>query len=321
MSYLLYQLRFNTAVHFGGSDSALSLYHSEDRFRADTLFSALCHTALQMEGETGLNRLLTMGQCGKLLLSDAMPWAGDTYYLPKPCFQAQTNRELPAEHRKTLKKLAWIPVERFEEYCTAMQTGELYLGSEEPVGVNIELTKARMDLEKDALPYPVGLYQFKDNCGLYVLVHLADDSDRLWMRELMTVLGISGIGGKVTAGYGKFTVANEISLSESDDAQACWLFAALTATQGKQMLLTTALPQEEELEAALQGASYQLVRRAGFVASNSYADTAYKKQTQYYLGSGAVLNCRFNGDIYAVGNRGAHPVYRYGKPMFLGVNL
>ena len=67
MNYFLYQLEFNTAVHFGGSDSALSLYQSEDHFRADTLFSALCHTALQLDGESGLNRLLELARKGELL--------------------------------------------------------------------------------------------------------------------------------------------------------------------------------------------------------------------------------------------------------------
>ena len=45
MNYFLFKLSFHTPCHFGSSDSALSLYTSEDHFCADTLFSALCHTA------------------------------------------------------------------------------------------------------------------------------------------------------------------------------------------------------------------------------------------------------------------------------------
>ena len=52
MNCCLYQLRFNTAVHFGGSDSALSLYSSEANFRADTLFSALCTLHYRYPGLT-----------------------------------------------------------------------------------------------------------------------------------------------------------------------------------------------------------------------------------------------------------------------------
>ena len=90
MNCFLYRLRFNTPVHFGSSDSALSLYESEDHFRADTLFSALCHTALQLYGNDGSGKLPDMAKTGRLLLSDAMPWAGDAYYLPKPCHAART---------------------------------------------------------------------------------------------------------------------------------------------------------------------------------------------------------------------------------------
>lgn len=75
MSYLLFKLAFDAPVHFGPSDSALSLYTSEDFFRADTLFSALCHTA----GDE-LDRLVKSVQNDCLRFSDAMPWRGDTLF-------------------------------------------------------------------------------------------------------------------------------------------------------------------------------------------------------------------------------------------------
>ena len=40
MNYSLIRLRFDGLAHFGTSDSALSLFTSEDHFYADTLFSA-----------------------------------------------------------------------------------------------------------------------------------------------------------------------------------------------------------------------------------------------------------------------------------------
>lgn len=54
MNYFLFKLQFDTAVHFGGADSALSLYTSEETLRADTLFSALCHETLVQHGEEAL---------------------------------------------------------------------------------------------------------------------------------------------------------------------------------------------------------------------------------------------------------------------------
>lgn len=89
MDYYLYKLKFDGAVHFGQSESALSLYTTADHFRADTLFSALCHTALSLWGEDGVQALVKQAEADELLLSDSMPWRElaheDVFYLPKPC--------------------------------------------------------------------------------------------------------------------------------------------------------------------------------------------------------------------------------------------
>ena len=61
MNYFLFKLRFETAVHFGPSDAALSLAASEEHVRADTLFSALCQTALCLYGPEGVEEL-----CGQV---------------------------------------------------------------------------------------------------------------------------------------------------------------------------------------------------------------------------------------------------------------
>lgn len=321
MNYFLYQLEFNTAVHFGGADSALSLYQSEDHFRADTLFSALCHTALQLDGESGLNRLLELARKGELLLSDAMPWKEEQYYLPKPIFPPDVPPELPGEKRKLLKKCSWIPAVRFEEYCQALKTGTLL--DMEPVrfGSSSDVTKAAVPDFSDAMPYQVGLYRFCDDCGLWFLAACSDDRDSDWLSSLISALGLTGIGGKVSAGYGKFSVCDEIYLNEFFDDQTKWLYTALTRNANASMLLTTSLPTEEEMDTALDGASYQLTRRGGFVASNTYAQTPRKKQTQYFLSAGSVLRNRYHGELFQIGAQGNHPVLRYSKPMFLGVKL
>lgn len=319
MNCFLYQLRFNTPVHFGSPDSALSLYTSEDHFRADTLFSALCHTALQLYGEDGLSRFLNLVKSGKLLLSDSMPWAEDQFYLPKPCYAPRTARELPADKRKAIKKLAWIPAQRMEEYCNAMRTGVLFECGHVSFGRASESTKAMVPEQGDAKPYPVGLFHFREDCGLYFLAALEDPRDHDFLTGLVEALGISGIGGKVTAGYGKFSIAQMLELSGSPQWRG---LSALTGGKSPSfLLLTTSLPRDEELESALEGASFQLVRRAGFVASYRDTQTPCKKLTQYYLSAGAVVKTRFSGDLYEVGDGTAHPVCRYSKPLFLGVTL
>lgn len=321
MNCLLYQLRFNTPVHFGGSDSALSLYSSEDHFRADTLFSALCHTALQIGGADDLEKLLSLTKSGELLLSDSMPWSDNCFYLPKPFMTAQTNQELPAEKRKAMKKLAWIPADRYKEYCDALRTGVLFESEAVSFGRTSEISKAMVPEQGDARPYPVGLYQFREGCGLYFLAMCKNPDDVKWLSTLVEALGITGIGGKVSTGYGKFAVINSMDLSDSVHPGLARIYQALTGTAQWAVLLTTSLPRDEELDYSLEGAGYQLVRRSGFVASDTYAESPRKKQTQHYLAAGSVVQNRFSGDVYEIGTYGNHPVYRYSKPLFLGVNL
>lgn len=321
MNCLLYQLRFNSPVHFGSSDSALSLYTSQDHFQADTLFSALCHTALQLHGSDGLTKLLDLVKAGNLLLSDSMPWAENTFYLPKPCYTAQTDRELPADKRKAIKKLAWVPAHRMDEYCDALKKGFLFECEQVSFGKATELTKAMVPEQGDAKPYPVGLFHFRENCGLYFLAALADQRDRSWLTALIEALGLSGIGGKVTSGYGKFSITCILDLNNAAQIQWSRLSALSAQESPSYMLLTSSLPRDDELESALEGASFQLIRRAGFVASDTYASSPRKKQTQHYLSPGSVVKTCFSGELYQIGDPCTHPVYRYSKPLFLGVNL
>ena len=110
MNYFLFKLQFDIAVHFGGADSALSLYTSEETLRADTLFSALCHETLVQHGEEALEQLCAQVRQGKFLLSDTMPWYGETFYLPKPIAASESTEEVETTLRKKVKKLAWMPV-------------------------------------------------------------------------------------------------------------------------------------------------------------------------------------------------------------------
>ena len=127
MRSLLYKLQFTTPVHFGPPDSALSLDTSGLTFCADTLFSALCHTALALQGPAGLEPLCGWVRNNELLLSDGMPWHRDTFYLPKPMAQAQTTAELPAADRKALKKLQWLPVDALDRYTQSLSGGPVFV--------------------------------------------------------------------------------------------------------------------------------------------------------------------------------------------------
>ena len=134
-------------------------------------------------------------------------------------------------------------------------------------------------------------------------------------------LGYSGIGGKTSSGFGAFHLDDLVYLDAPFADETEWLSSALHTDADRNLLLTSCLPAERELDAVIPSASYQLVRRGGFVQSDSYAAAPQKKQTQYFLSSGAVVGKRFSGGLFDVGQHGNHPVYRYSRPSFLGVDL
>ena len=88
---------------------------------------------------------------------------------------------------------------------------------------------------------------------------------------------------------------------------------------GRYMLLSTALATDEELESALDGASYLLTKRSGFIASDTYALEARRKRDLFVFASGSCFVNRFSGDIFDVSIGGGHPVYRYAKSLFVEV--
>ena len=320
MDYFLYKLKFDGAVHFGQSESALSLYTTADHFRADTFFSALCHTALSLWGERGVQDLIESAQRGELLLSDSMPWRDDQYYLPKPCAVSDHKADVPAQLRKAIKKLAWIPIADMGAFESSIRGDSLYTPGDARFGISDERTSAAIVEGEDARPYQVGAFRFYPNCGLYTIVGVSRAAQAERIRKLMTALGMSGIGGKISSGYGSFTVVEELPIINSPDAQINWLNQALNCESAKHwLLLTTSLPNDEELDGVLEDAQYQLVRRAGFVQSDTFAESPVRKRTQVFMAAGAMLTRRFNGALYSAADAGTHPVLRYAMPIMLGV--
>ena len=323
MNYYLYKLSFDTSVHFGGTSSALSLYASEDHFCADTLFSALCHTALSLGGEAYLNRLCVMAEAGELLLSDGMPYKADRLFIPKPCVSSETKKEIPSKQRKAAKKLEWIPLDAFSDFSESVHGSGAFdaLEAKEVFGVASETAKVAIFPGEDAMPYQIGIFTFCSDCGLWFISGCVDDAQADFIGKLLTGLGLSGFGGKVSSGYGKFHVEDAICLDEPFDETTQWLADALMKDTGRYLLLSAALPTEEELEEIIPGAEYKLIRRSGFVQSDHYADENRKKKEQYFLAAGSVLGKRFSPKLYEAGENGHHPVYRFSGPVFLGVEL
>ena len=309
MRYKLYKMSFQTAVHFGNG----TLESGDFVFCADTLFSALCQEACKRD-VAFMEELRNYVHENQLRFSDAFQYIGDTYYLPKPMRKIVKDREASdSVLKKAYKNLKYIPVEEFDdylrgEYDVLRARGMMELGSCEVK------TATAIRGKEETEPYRIGQYYFYDGNGLYFIVgYECDDAVRL-VEELLEYLTYSGIGGKRSSGYGRF----ELRIKKVPEG----LVSRLNAESTMYMSLSVSLPQEDELRTALSEAEYTLCKRSGFVASEKSAKEQMRKKDLYVFKSGACFKTKFNGDIYNVAcKEGKHAVYRYAKPLFMGVDV
>lgn len=310
MDYQVYRLKFQGAVHFGRN----SLEGSSDVFCADTLFSALYQEAVKA-GQDFSDRLYRYVINDELLFSDAFPYIGDTYYLPKPMMRIQAgDHKGDSVVKKAYKKLRYIPAEKLDSYLR----GDYDVLSEQNIGRDLGRSEMKVSAsirgEEETRPYRTGCYFYKEGSGLYFIAGYRNPSAKQLLGELLDGLAYSGIGGKRSAGLGRFTF--ETGALPAD------LYRRLERNGSRYMTLSVSLPTEDEMEHALAGAGYLLCKRSGFVASDRFAPEQQRKRDLYVFSAGACVKTRYKGDIYNVADHnGSHPVYRYARPMFMEVDV
>ena len=302
MNYTSYRLEFFNGVRFGHGN----LDSTDISFHADTLFSALFIEAVK-SGEQVAQQLLENTKKGNVVLSDAFPYIGDTYYLPKPLVCIQRNEDVGnSVLKKKAKKLNYVPVDKMEEYLQ----GELDIKKEGDKFASLGSGQVKVSVAikglEDTEPYYVGTYSYAEDNGLYFFAGLEEELEDVFL-DLLDMLSFSGIGGKRSSGYGRFEVMKMVPVPKER-------FATTSSDKGY-MLLSTSLPKAEEMARALENAEYLVEKRSGFVQSQSVL-AARKKSEQYFLKAGSRFMHPFEGDIYEVSVGGEHPVYRYGKAMF-----
>jgi CRISPR-associated protein Csm4 len=307
MAPRLFKLNFATA-HFGTG----GLETSEPLLRADTLFSALCQEALHVSS-AHFEQIVSAARIGTLLLSDGLPYVEDIYLLPKPVVRIAAG-ESDSSLKKQFKKVSYIPLSLIDSFVAGSSDVSELNSIQSRIGVSSIYGKVfSRNGKKDAEPYRVGVFSFTESAGLWVLATGTADELTL-VSDLLAGLAESGVGGERSAGMGRFT------LTQTDVLPP--LLAERTAPTDKsprKMTLTTALPRDDELESALEGATAVPVRRSGFVASNTYADTPLRKRDLYKFAAGSVFRSPFTGDVFDVQQDSAHPVWSYAKPIWFGL--
>ena len=307
MKYHVYKLKFDTGVHFGKK----GLTDYDICFHADSMFSALCQEALKAGEQGMLDQLLNLIKEEQLVISDTFPFKGSEFFIPKPFIHVENqNKDGDSSVKKKFKKMKYIQIQYLETFMQGEYPVENAL-KEAQIGCCQVKTNVSIRGMEETEPYNIKYFMFHENCGLYLIVGYESKEAVNFIEELLTSLSYSGIGGKRYAGLGRFTL-----IKASIPPQ----FEKRLSKEGTcYMTLSLSLPQNDELEKALDGASYQLLRRGGFVSSENYSDQYLRKKDLYVFGTGACFKNKFLGDIYDVSSGGKHPVYRYAKPLFLEV--
>lgn len=302
MKYTGYKLDFKTAVHFGAGhleDAGHTLY-------ADTIFSALCHEAVS---NGVLDELIEVVKNGKLMISDALPYHNDTYYLPKPMIAIET--ESDSTVKKKVKNLDYIEIDSLDDYingCMDVAKASEHLSSMGSSEIRIMVS---VDNEEETTPFSVGTYRFNDGWGLYIIIGYEADDTLYMLEDLLISLQYSGIGGKKSAGLGKFILFPA-------NMPAALTDRIVTHSESRVMTMSISCCDDDNKDVCKE-ASYKLIKRSGFISSETYSKNNFKKQDLYCYKSGAVFSGTFNGALKDVSLQGNHPVYRYAIPMFLEV--
>lgn len=302
MGLAIFKLNFKTPVHFGNK----RLSDGEMTIAADTLFSALFIEALKLDINTDF--LLN-----ELIISDTFPYENEVYYLPKPLIRIQSSESLSY---KEFKKLKYIPTYHYKDYIDGNLTDEDAKDLNEVFNIGRYMLQTKVSLlnqmnnpNEDSEPFSVGTFIFEENAGLYFIAR-GTENTLSQLKTILKSLQYSGLGGKRSAGYGRF----EVSFVDNPE-----VLKLMNNKGGTNILLTTAMAKENEMEDSCEGARYMLSKRSGFIQSSTYSENLLKKRDFYSFTPGSVFINKFDGDVFDVSVGGNHPVYRYAKPLWMEV--
>ena len=311
MKYKAYKLKFNTPLHIGKT----RLHEHENIISADTLFSALCNEALLLYGKQGIQKLISYLENDRLRFTDTMPFHKDIYYIPKPIVSMDWPIESDSLVRKMFKKLNYIDSEKIDAFFRGELDPEKEARRLEGIGKAALRTMNAIDENQKVVPYQVGIYSFnsEDLWGLYFLLGYESDDEMYFIEDLLCSLELSGIGGKKSAGFGKFT------LKFGGIPQAYEEALRIDGNGGIYETLSISMAEDDKLAEIMENAQYALIRRGGFVFSETYAKSLTRKRDYYMFKAGSTFRKTFEGVLADVSSNGGHPVYRYGKPIFLEI--
>jgi CRISPR-associated protein Csm4 len=331
-------------VHFG--EVGIGMEESSERAYSDTLFSAWVSSYARLFGSETVERLFSQFPQPErsprleppFRLSSTFIYHGETYYLPCPI---EPPKGYPADNlafAKEYKKLHYLPRQVWQRWYqgegfTDADRAELELKvKQSKTGEALErahtfdygkafgsqrIPKVSLDRTTRASNfYHVGFVQFQPEAGLYFLIHFPAANPTLETRlaSALSLLGEDGIGGERSSGAGRFTATWH-------DLDKKWR-EVVGFQQPNAYSLISLLWEHPFASEYLQGASYALRERSGWIVSPVSGQQARRQSVQMFT-EGSVFPQTIGGLLANVTPEKfkAHPIYRSGISLSLPIQL
>ena len=329
-------------VHFG--DLGIGMEESGERAYSDTLFSAWVSSYARLFGGEAVEQLFArfpkQAQSPPLeppfRLGSTFVYYNETYYLPRPINQPRGYPKDDLAFAKEYKKLTYLPLKVWQRWYQgkgfadetelkdkvthSTATGDLAKAGAFNYGKAFgaqRIPKVSLDRTTRASNfYHVGFVQFQPDAGLYFLIYFpeADSSLEAELEAALNFLGDEGIGGERSSGAGRFTATWH-------DLDETWN-SVVNFKQSNFYSLISLLWEHPFASEYLQGASYVLRERGGWIASPVSGQQA-RRQTVQMFTEGSVFPQSISGMLANVtpGNFKAHQIYRSGISLSLPIYL
>ncbi|MBK1986909.1 type III-A CRISPR-associated RAMP protein Csm4 [Sphaerospermopsis aphanizomenoides BCCUSP55] len=353
-SWKLVRLNFGSnAAHFG--ELGIGIEETSERVRSDTLFSALITAYAQLFPDAVSNLLqqfLEQPNKPPFRLSSTFLYqqVADKIvdYLPKPLkFPCNYPQDDDLAFFKTYKKLNFLPVEVWHRWyqedgfralgvdcdchqliqeTTNKSNGSLRKACTFSYGKGFEKTllpKIAVDrITKATNLYHTGLIHFKQQSGLYFIIQFPEVNNKLetQVKAALTLLGEQGLGGERSSGSGQFT----FQWFEFSQLSETWQ-KVLNSPSLTHYSLISLFWESNISESLIEGSSYELQKRGGWIYSSS--GYQLRRKSVQMFAEGSVFQTQPVGQLADVTPenfnkyRNWHPIYRSGISLSLPIKL
>ncbi len=349
MKYLV-ELQFDHAVHFGSSDAGLGIEEVDETCHSDTIFSGIINQLASIEhliSDFCLKKFLEKfdSPTPPFRISSFGMVKGADYFLPKPLIEPAifSSNPLINKYRKEFKRLKWIHLEDFYKWqnnsLLSKDIEDYFTNNDKNTSFYKTLMKVQhiQDRESDATQiYHSGQLFYGEKIYPFFLIDF--ESELLsweWFRESLQLLGVSGLGGRRSTGYGKFTLRHEPIPIGGDESvfpkdvrestqhrKAINLWTNVLNHQGKGQYLFSLLKPKSLTETDCE--AYHLLIRRGWVFSNS-SFYQMKRKTVHMFSEGSIFKKPIEGELLNISPdklpESHHEIYRYGLPFTIPFSI